>query len=183
MDTEKIIEEYLQGKSISFLSDFYNIPYRRVQKLLKDNNVTIRGGRKKVTLNTDEIIIFLKEYEEGKPIKQIATDNNIKLRAIENYIADNNLTRINKKVNKRLKTDYFSSIDSPKKAYWLGFLYTDGSVDHYRSTGRVRLQLQERDRHILEEYKEDLGLDCTLIEDKRYNPTCLSVEFTDEQIF
>lgn len=44
-----------------------------------------------------------------------------------------------KRINRKLKSDYFSNIDSPIKAYWLGFLFTDGSVDHYRSTGRIRL--------------------------------------------
>lgn len=43
------------------------------------------------------------------------------------------------RINRRIKSDYFSSIGSPEKAYWLGFLYTDGSVDHYRATGRIRL--------------------------------------------
>lgn len=182
-DDKIIIDQYLNGQSISALSRDYDLPYCRIQKILKDNNITIRGGRKKVYLTNTEIIIFLKEYKEGKPITQIAQDNNISKRAIENYIEEHKLNRTKKRINKRLRTDYFSKIDSPDKAYWLGFLYTDGSVDHYRSTGRIRLQLQEQDRTILEQYKEDLCLDCSLIEDKRYNSICLSVEFTDEQIY
>jgi hypothetical protein len=103
----------------------------------------------------------------------------VKYRLIELGIEINNTNR----VNKRLKSNYFSEIDSPEKAYWLGFLFTDGSVDHYKTTGRIRLQLQERDKEILEKFKEDLCLDCKIIYDIRNNSTCCSVEFTDEQIY
>lgn len=88
-----------------------------------------------------------------------------------------------KRINRKLKSDYFSNIDSPIKAYWLGFLFTDGSVDHYRSTGRIRLQLQQQDIEILEKFKEDLGIESKIIYDKRQNSVCCSIEFTDEQIY
>lgn len=87
------------------------------------------------------------------------------------------------RVNRRINSNYFSVIDSPEKAYWLGFLYTDGSVDHYGKTGRIRLQLQEQDIEILEQFKADLNLDCKIIYDVRSNSTCCSVEFVDEQIY
>jgi hypothetical protein len=45
------------------------------------------------------------------------------------------------RVNKHINSYYFSVIDTPEKAYWLGFLFTDGCVDHYKATGRIRLQL------------------------------------------
>lgn len=47
---QKIIQEYLNGKSISQLSKEYPISYVKIQKLLKDNNIAIRGGRKKKEL-------------------------------------------------------------------------------------------------------------------------------------
>lgn len=40
-----------------------------------------------------------------------------------------------------VETDKFSSVDSPEKAYWLGFLMADGSVDRYS----LRIELSERD--------------------------------------
>ena len=45
------------------------------------------------------------------------------------------------RVNRRINSNYFSVIDKPEKAYWLGFLFTDGCVDKLRTTGRIRLQL------------------------------------------
>ena len=87
------------------------------------------------------------------------------------------------RVNRRIKSDYFSTIDCPEKAYWLGFLFTDGCVDCYKGTGRIRLQLQEADLEILEKFKEDLQIDSKIIYDRRYNNACCSVEFVDAQIY
>lgn len=184
MTEQELIQEYLNGKSISALNRETSIPRRRIEKILKENNVAIRGGRKKRVLTSEEIAQIKEQYDEGIPKKQIVKNLKISELVINRTIEeqgweDRGLNR----VNKRIKNDYFSIIDSPDKAYWLGFLFTDGSVDHYRATGRIRLQLQEADKEILEKFKEDLCLDCKIIYDVRPNSTCCSVEFTSEQIF
>lgn len=180
---EKIISMYLDGNSITKLSVDLDIPYCRIQKILRDNNITIRGGRKKKTLSPEQEERLKELFYSGIPKKDIAKELGVSVDTVRNFINERGYTRTNKRINKRLKSDYFSSIDSAEKAYWLGFLYTDGSVDHYRSTGRVRLQLQEADLETLIQYKEDLGIDSKLLYDKRPNSTCVSVEFNDEQIF
>lgn len=87
------------------------------------------------------------------------------------------------KINKRIVNDYFSVIDTPEKAYWLGFLFTDGNVAYCGNRARIRLQLQEQDKEILEKFKNDFGLDCKIIYDSRPNSVCCSVEFVSKQIF
>lgn len=42
-----IIKEYQEGKSISQLAKDYPVTYGWIQKMLRNNNVAIRGGRKK----------------------------------------------------------------------------------------------------------------------------------------
>lgn len=122
--------------------------------------------------------------ENGAFLQDLASHFNLDKETLKSRLKEANLEITNtKKVNRHLKSNYFSTIDSPEKAYWLGFLFTDGSVDHYRTTGRIRLQLQERDLEILEKFKEDLHIDSKIIYDKRPNSTCCSVEFVDEQIF
>lgn len=104
-------------------------------------------------------------------LKRIAEENNIQ-------------RKNNNRINKRIKSDYFSIIDSHEKAYWLGILFTDGCIDHPagRET-RIRLSLQERDEHLLESYKECLGLDSKIITDcHKQNSVMKNVEFVDDQI-
>lgn len=50
---------------------------------------------------------------------------------------------------------YFKTIDTPEKAYILGFLYSDGSVSPSKSA--VSLALQESDVAILEQIRSEIG--------------------------
>ncbi len=65
---------------------------------------------------------------------------------------------------------YFSKIDSHEKAYWLGWLWSDGNV--YKGT--ITLPLQRRDKYILKKFKTDIQSTHRIIdylskiEDKEY---------------
>ena len=160
---QKIIQEYLEGKSISFLSQHYNIPYGRIQRLLKNNNVTIRGGRKLKVLSEEQKKQATDLFNEGIAIKTIAKTIGVAVTVLNRFIEEQGLTRSKNRVNKRILDNYFSKIDSSEKAYWLGFLFTDGAVDENKGSKRIRLQLQQKDISILEKLKECLQLDSKII--------------------
>lgn len=183
--TQEIIKKYLNGYSISkLLIEHPNYNRRQINKILVENNITIRGGRKKKTFSEQQIEEIKIMIDNGAFLNELASYFKVDKETMKNRLSELGLAIKNtNRVNKRIKSNYFSEIDTPEKAYWLGFLFTDGCVDHYHSTGRIRLQLQEQDLEILEKFKEDLGLDCKIIYDIRPNSTCCSVEFTDEQIF
>lgn len=182
MTEQEIIQLYVEGKSISELTRLqttYN--YRNIQKILKDNQITIRGGRKKKTLSEEQISELHKDFQNGVFLKDLAIKFGMDKETISRILNETQAPerKNHNRINKRIKSDYFSIIDSGEKAYWLGLLLTDGSVDGDK---RVRLQLQARDKELLEKFKEHLGLDCSLIYDSR-GSGCYSVEFTDKQIF
>jgi hypothetical protein len=52
----------------------------------------------------------------------------------------------------RVKVDYFTKINSPEKAYWLGVLAGDGCVEH-RSGNRYRVELGLQERNHVERFK------------------------------
>lgn len=66
-----------------------------------------------------------------------------------------------------LDISYFEKIDSPKKAYWLGYICSDGCINH--SLGKVTLT--SKDEEIITKFKEDIGsghkIDSRDIYDKR----------------
>ncbi len=57
--------------------------------------------------------------------------------------------RVPKDKESKLNETYFDSIDTEEKAYWLGFLITDGNV----SNGYIQINLQERDKMHLEKFR------------------------------
>jgi len=58
---------------------------------------------------------------------------------------------------------FFKAIDSPHKAYWLGFLYADGGMDR-RGSGLI-LELSDKDEDQLDRFMNALGQDSS---QKRY---------------
>lgn len=54
-------------------------------------------------------------------------------------------------------TDAFKVIDNEEKAYWLGFLYADGSI--YRPRGTVELALADKDKGHLEKFRDFVSPD------------------------
>lgn len=65
-----------------------------------------------------------------------------------------------------INQNYFQSIDSPRKAYWLGMLYADGSND---KRGRIVLGLSGEDRCLLEWLKKDIGFEGKIYSPKQYS--------------
>lgn len=53
----------------------------------------------------------------------------------------------------------FENIDTEEKAYWLGFLFADGSVYKFKKSQRVELTLKEDDLEHLMKFKTFLGWD------------------------
>lgn len=59
---------------------------------------------------------------------------------------------------KGLNTNFFKEIDTSRKAYWLGFIFADGSVSYAPEQRyyELRIELKDDDIKILEDFKADL---------------------------
>lgn len=69
---------------------------------------------------------------------------------------------INNNCNTKLRNfdkRYFKSIDTNNKAYWLGFIFADGSIqcNTDRRTYELAIELQENDVKLLEDFNSELG--------------------------
>ena len=51
----------------------------------------------------------------------------------------------NKRAMKSFNIHYFDEIDTEEKAYWLGFLFADGSVTRYKNSYDIELSLKIED--------------------------------------
>jgi hypothetical protein len=69
---------------------------------------------------------------------------------------------------------FFETIDSEEKAYFLGFLISDGCVRKRGNSYNICLKLNNKDLHILEEFKRCLNFNGNLIHNKD-NSVSLSI--------
>ena len=118
------------------------------------------------TMTPDSIKIIKEKYLEGETIEEI-TDKYFKDKycsgEINMVLRKLGITRPNG-IQAKINHDYFENIDSEHKAYWLGFIYADGSItkkayEKGSYTYRLRMELMFEDKYILEQMALDLESD------------------------
>ncbi len=88
----------------------------------------------------------------------IAKSYNISATTLLKILRANNIPTPGKGLRAKLVNEsYFENIDTPNKAYFLGFLAADGYIND-KGCGQkyLGISIQERDRHILESFKKDI---------------------------
>lgn len=116
---------------------------------------------------------IIKQYlEEGKNLEQIGKEFCAKADTISKYLKSWGIEIKPKGCckNRKVNHNFFSSIDTPEKAYFLGLLFTDGSVtlDKQRSPN-IAIELVETDIDILDKFKQTIGSNSKFSYNKRDN--------------
>ena len=95
-------------------------------------------------------------YKEGYSGIKIAEILNLKSRTVYRLIKKSGITRSNSINSRKYYVDhnFFETIDTEEKAYWLGFLMADGSVSE--KTNKISLALHTSDKGHIEKFLKDL---------------------------
>ena len=108
---------------------------------------------------------------EGKTQKEIGPIMGCGIKPIIRVLHENNISTNIRRTNRRLKEDYFSNINTSNKAYFLGLLFADGSInkDNTREA-MIKIQLLNEDKPLLEKFKSEIASDGTIMNAK--DDTC-----------
>lgn len=103
--------------------------------------------KNKLTKSQKEEIV--KDYNAGFTNKQLRDKYLVSIQTIYNTLLSAN---VKKKFGRfyDFNQQYFDDIDTPDKAYFLGWLYSDGN--NYPPSGHIQLKLQKADKSILETF-------------------------------
>ena len=85
-------------------------------------------------------------YKEGKSLSQIGKELHLDRNRLAKFLKERGVHVERMPHKKHINENVFKTIDSEEKAYWLGFLYADGSVTN-RSDIDISLQLSD-ERHV-----------------------------------
>lgn len=102
-------------------------------------------------LKQEELNMIISMYQNGTSTSQIAKHFNTSKTTIGTLLKNNGIKLNKNGISQRkyyVDEYYFDNIDTPNKAYILGFLYADGC--NFTPRHLVRLSLQEKDYEILE---------------------------------
>lgn len=157
------------------------------------NKSTISNHRKKLGISASDLNKDLRNKTEyicsqyGKKTKpQIARELNCSVSFVKKIWAENNLGGT-LRTNYYYNENYFENIDTPEKAYWLGFIAADGNL--YRRDGHqglVSISIHEKDIELLENFKKELNTTkpISVVRDKRRSDTIMaSLQVTSDKIF
>lgn len=124
-------------------------------------------------LSEEEVRLAIRMFDADAAIVDIAKRLHVRTTTVSSTLRDNGRTPKQGSVGARkVRTDYFKCIDSDIKAYYIGLMFTDGSVVKDTSGKRatnIRLELCETDYGVLYMLRDELGITNSLQYNKRAN--------------
>ena len=153
-DQKTIVSLYVNKKStIDKITKKYKISPNTIYKLLKINNIKLKGN--KLSLDIQKKIIKL--YKQGNSIKKIQKIINVCKSSVITYLKTHRVKT--RKEAGRFKTKYkinlnIFKINSKEKAQFLGLIYADGSLSACNNS--ISIRLREDDRSYLNDWRTKL---------------------------
>lgn len=148
-----IIEDSLNGLNVKQLKDKYNLSESMIRIILKNNNIKYQE-RKQLTDKDIEYIINRYNYDTSTNIsKEIGCSRSAVLKVWK----DNNKKGKDRSRKYYCNFNYFNKIDSPNKAYWLGFIAADGCVyKRELCSSSLKIEINKKDIEVLNNFLEDI---------------------------
>ena len=103
---------------------------------------------------SDDDIFYMKEHYLEYSYKEIANTLGFTERQVRGKINNMGLTKVRK-----INDHYFDIIDTPLKAYFLGYIFANGWIIYspQRRNYEFGMSLQSKDKYILEKINTELG--------------------------
>jgi hypothetical protein len=154
----QIVEQYQSGKGSDTIAKVFDIHPNSVLKVLKRKGVERRLFKRKIEVSEFDAIVEL--YKAGKSSQDLAdvykVSNTIILRILEKAGCERrDADDTHRKY--AIREDYFDSIDTPEKAYILGFIYADGSNGQDYNT--IAFDLSTKDADLLYKISDRIYID------------------------
>lgn len=155
----KIVDLYQNGLTQYDIASIYNVRQGSISYILKKMGVNALNKRY-LQFSYNEVLDMYYMYSSGVSAADIAVKYNICTDSVYNLFTkyDFEIKSISHaKQQYKINENYFDEIDTPNKAYIIGLLYADGC--NMTDKHEVTISLQERDKHILEQIKNELRYD------------------------
>lgn len=153
-DKKFVIENY--GKmSLVEIGKVLGVSNQSVNNLRKRLGLQTIDTRSSERITTDEQDQFIIDNYSTTDTHLIAEHLGLSFEQVKNRALKLNVRKPKFSYNR----DYFESIDSPEKAYWLGFVYADGYVIDNSQSGNYEfaIELQATDSGHLEKLNNSLN--------------------------
>lgn len=103
--------------------------------------------------------IVISGYTSGMSVYALCKKYNIAQSTVNKILDENYIPRVSqaRRLNPSLKENYFEIVDSAEKAYWIGWLLTDGSIGDNGNS--LEMTLVSGDADVLDLLQQDLCIE------------------------
>lgn len=133
--------------------------FSKKYKIDKELLLLTKSGITKTEYKKQVINLAIQEYLNtalyDRSIASTANKYGINKKTLTKYLKINNIEIVANKNKSEFNKDFFDSIDTEEKAYWLGFMYADGCVCAKKFT--VSLNISLKDIEHLKKYNKALN--------------------------
>ena len=166
---EQYLKEAVKTKTNSQIAKENNISADTVAYWLRKYNIK-KYEEIAPYMNKTYMTELYNKYRSGSKISELLNCNEKTIyRWLEKHGIDTSKTGSQGARKHFYNEDYFKKIDTERKAYFLGFILADGCVylGANKNSYRFQMNLQMKDKYILEELQRDIGSDYK-IQDKQF---------------
>lgn len=104
-------------------------------------------------------------------IRELSTKYNIPRQTFQGWLLAKGYNIINRRASKSFNVNYFDTINTEEKAYWLGFLFADGALNQNNKSYNIELSLKIEDSSHVKKFAK--AINKNKITDKVYRTRCI----------
>lgn len=109
---------------------------------------------RKIILSQEQTDNIINLYKSGLGETRVSNQIGVKKWIVNRILKENNISLIGTKRNK-VDDEFFKTINTEEKSYWLGFLFADGYVRMRNNKyGELKLKLQIKDKEHIHVFKD-----------------------------
>lgn len=137
-----------------------------------------KNGSGAIAWTEEQVRYIIEKYtEEDYTLKLLAEQFKVQSQSIRNLLRKNNINiKGQQKRGYPRNENYFEIIDNEEKAYWLGMMYSDGTIS---KNNNIALGLKDKEH--VEKFQKAIGAinhKITEIEDTRWNKKSFTYQFS-----
>lgn len=165
---DEVLKRKNEGQSLPKIAEDLDIPFRSIYNLLRIRGLIKPTRKRKIDEEEkNKIENLIKENMSAKRISQIT---GISYRKVQKYIKEKYPNykphRIidRKKAGKyNINAHYFKDINTEEKAYWLGFIFADGSL----ARNKLTIRISKKDEDLLHRFMKAIEYDGSIRQEIR----------------
>lgn len=136
-------------------------------------NFELKRQNRKILWESGQIDYILKAYEMGTSLIQLGKEFSCSKDAIRTLLVNNGIKIKTRSERYPRDSAFFNIINTPEKAYWLGFFYADGCVAAPTASNPNLIELASKDKEHLEKFKQAIKanghkISSAILRDKEY---------------